>query len=179
MTLIPNTASNFRNLPQDVVDYIASFLPGSNRITHISRAFMKAVFEVRSIKYIDQPAVPHLSMEWTERLDICSARGVCLNTLRGHTNWIQSIAFSPDGQYLASGSDDHTIRLWDVKKGAHLNTLRGHTNSVQSIAFSPDGQSLASGSTDHLLDPEIHTRQTFYCEASLLPVLLTRPWSLY
>ena len=60
-------------------------------------------------------------------------------------------AFSPNGQTLASGSDDHTVRLWDVTSGQCLKILQGHTNGVWSVAFSPDGQTLASGSQDETI----------------------------
>ena len=69
-------------------------------------------------------------------------------TLQGHTDWVISVSFSPDGQTLASGSRDRTIRLWDVETGEHKKTLQGHTGSVYSVSFSPDGQTLASGSLD-------------------------------
>ncbi|EJT68346.1 hypothetical protein GGTG_14077, partial [Gaeumannomyces tritici R3-111a-1] len=59
-----------------------------------------------------------------------------------------SIAFSPDGQRLASASYDETVKLWDSATGACLQTLEGHSDSVSSIAFSPDGQTLASASYD-------------------------------
>ena len=74
--------------------------------------------------------------------------GECLQTLAGHTNWVWSVAFSPDGQILASGSGDHSVKLWDVRRGKCYCTLEGHTSRVWSVAFSPDGQMLASASSD-------------------------------
>jgi WD40 repeat protein len=69
-----------------------------------------------------------------------------IHSLTGHSAWVNSIAFSPDGQTLASGSDDGIIKLWDVRTGQEKRTLKGHSVSVHSIAFSPDGQTLACGS---------------------------------
>ena len=58
------------------------------------------------------------------------------------------MAFSPDGQRLASGSDDGTVKLWDSATGKELFARKGHDDLVYSVAFSPDGQRLASGSKD-------------------------------
>ena len=73
-------------------------------------------------------------------------------TLRAHSEQINSVAFSPDGTLLASGSgawvslpEDTTIKLWDVMTREPIGTLEGHTGPVQSVAFSPDGLLLASG----------------------------------
>ena len=66
-------------------------------------------------------------------------------TLEGHTERVNSVAFSPDRTTLASGSDDATIKLWDVTTSTNIATLEGHTNRVNPVAFSPDGTTLASG----------------------------------
>jgi WD40 repeat protein len=69
--------------------------------------------------------------------------------LTGHIRSVVSLAFSPDGKTLASGSADGTIRLWDVTTHQPLGpALTGHIRSVVSLAFSPDGKTLASGSDD-------------------------------
>ena len=68
--------------------------------------------------------------------------------LDGHTAWVRSLAFSPQGKILASGSRDRTIRIWNVESGECLQILTGHTSDVQSVAFSHDGNTLASGSND-------------------------------
>ena len=62
--------------------------------------------------------------------------------LRGHTGDIYALAFSGDGAFLASGSSDRTIRVWDVDTRLERLTLRGHTDSVLALAFSPDEQRL-------------------------------------
>ncbi|CAD8111491.1 unnamed protein product [Paramecium primaurelia] len=71
-----------------------------------------------------------------------------LNTQNGHNGSVWSVCFSSDGNTLASGSSDTSIRLWDVKTGQQKAKLDGHTSYVRSVCFSPDGNTLASGSED-------------------------------
>ncbi|NCR26553.1 MAG: protein kinase [Microcystis aeruginosa LE13-04] len=72
-------------------------------------------------------------------------------TLTGHSDCLDSVAYSPDGRYLASGSRDNTIKIWEVATGKELRTLTGHSEIVFSVAYSPDGRYLASGSRDNTI----------------------------
>src|SRR5215510_262010 len=83
--------------------------------------------------------------EWYYLWRICHRD---LLTLKGHIHIVDSVAFSPDGNRLASGSADQTVKLWDAVAGQELLTLRGHGDRVLSVTFSPDGRRLASGSVD-------------------------------
>ena len=97
---------------------------------------------------------PYIGMSYTDDGDI---RGY----LTGHTNTVNTLSFKPGSSILASGSNDDTIRIWDLTwdawKSRPVRTLRGHGNDVESVAWSPDGTLLASGSRDRtvrLWDPD-------------------------
>lgn len=77
--------------------------------------------------------------------DVWSA---CLQTLEGHSGWVNSVAFSHDSKLLASASYDKTVKIWDVSSGAYLQTLEGHSDSIRSVAFSYDSTRVASASDD-------------------------------
>ena len=70
--------------------------------------------------------------------------GAARQTLDGHSQWVSSVAFSPDGQRVVSGSYDKMVRLWDRTTGAALATLPGKS-AIQAMLFPPTGSLLAAG----------------------------------
>eukprot|EP00505_MAST-04D_sp_SCG-Rhode-Island_P006977 Stramenopile-MAST_4_protein_6977 len=74
--------------------------------------------------------------------------GECVTTLEGHSSYVNSVSFSPDGKHVASGSLDKTVKVWSVESGECVTTLEGHSSVVESVSFSPDGKHVASGSDD-------------------------------
>jgi WD40 repeat protein len=81
----------------------------------------------------------------------------------GHTDSVESVAFSPDGKKIVSGSDDDTLRVWDAESGSSiLGPLVGHSDWVKLLAFSPDGKKIVSGSNDNTL------RRVWDAESGLL-----------
>lgn len=71
-----------------------------------------------------------------------------LRVLQAHVLGARSVAFSPDGNTIASGGGDAMVRLWNSHTGKPIHTLQGHTKVVDTVAFSPDGKTLASGDRD-------------------------------
>jgi len=90
---------------------------------------------------------------WDQTIKVWDAvTGAEVMTLRGqHNDVIWSIAFSPDGQRIISGSSDKTVKVWDAATGAEIMTLRGHKLGVADVAFSPDGKRIVSGSNDETI----------------------------
>jgi WD40 repeat protein len=87
----------------------------------------------------------HRGWEWYYLRRQCTGG---IFTLHGHTNWIGSVAFSPDGKRIVTGSGDQTAKVWDAQTGTQQLELRGHTGGVYSVAFSPDGTRIVTGGED-------------------------------
>ena len=68
--------------------------------------------------------------------------------MKGHTDAVEAVAFSPDGTLLASASNDETVRLWNTGTGQEVRKIEGHSDKVGAVAFSWDGSLLASASED-------------------------------
>jgi len=79
---------------------------------------------------------------------VYDARKHLLHSLRGNTSGVLSVAISRDGEFVASGGDDQTVRLWSLRSGRLKQTFQQHHDKVNSVAFAPDGRLLASGSRD-------------------------------
>jgi WD40 repeat protein len=85
---------------------------------------------------------------WSQTASVYAANQPELVLQTGHLRAVNTVAFSPNGKWLATGSYDKTVILWETSTGQQLRTLQGHTGDVRSVAFSPDGKWLASGSED-------------------------------
>ncbi|RYP69543.1 hypothetical protein DL771_006058 [Monosporascus sp. 5C6A] len=111
-------------------------------ITSRGDAFVNLIEDAYRLFAVEEPCwvltKPKVEQSWS----------LCLQTFEGHSNWVTSVAFSPDGSRISSGSGDRTVRIWDAKSGKEVRKLEGHDLWFNSVVFSPDGSRNISGSDD-------------------------------
>jgi RNA polymerase sigma factor (sigma-70 family) len=93
---------------------------------------------------VGNPPVPGEVKVWD------AEKGTEILALKGHTDRVCSVCFSPDGKRIASAGGDQTVRVWDAEKGQEVLILKGQTRSTGSVCFSPDGKRIASISSEHI-----------------------------
>jgi WD40 repeat protein len=117
-----------------------AFSPDGSHLASTSQDGTVRVWDVSPGK----PDFAALLVQWATGKD--AQAGPQAVVLKGHTDGVNGVAFSPDGARLASASDDKTVKVWDARGRPEEVTLRSHADMVSSVAFSPDGRRLASGS---------------------------------
>ncbi|KAI9778855.1 MAG: hypothetical protein M1839_007818 [Geoglossum umbratile] len=131
------------------------------------RSLVRKQFREEILNWIKRS--PHIVEEWN----------ALVQRLEGHTDWVNTVVFSPDGKLFACGSNDRTVRVWDVATGASVQTLKGHTSRIRTVGFSPDGKLLASASNDetvHIWDAITGTAvQTLKGHTSLVNTVAFSP----
>ena len=115
-------------------------------VSHKRRLFLFSIAALALSITLIQTALTTSSIEMGSSQTRADLPELILQT--GHAQSIQSIAFGPDTKWIATGSYDGTIKIWDVEEGRELRALTGHSGAVKAITISPDGQRLASTAAD-------------------------------
>jgi WD40 repeat protein len=156
-----------RTYPSQIYHLVLPFSPSSSWLhTYYAAEHLGVVKVVKGLpagwgtcsRAVRLDGTPQALAYWKDTLAVGFQSGdiIILNALTGsqvavlsgHTDWVRSLTFSPDGTSLVSGSDDNTLRLWDIQTGGVVKTFHGHTNQVHSVSVSPDYVMIASGSSD-------------------------------
>jgi WD40 repeat protein len=159
-----------RDSPSEIYHYVLPFSPSSSWIRECYSAELsrevKVVKGLRtewgscsrtvSLDYLPESLACcedfiAVGLQSNEIIILDAITGIRTSVLSGHTDWVASLAFSPNGTFLVSGSNDKTTKLWDIQTGGVVKTFCGHTGRVLSVSISPDRTTIATGSDDEML----------------------------
>ena len=104
-----------------------------------------ASFSVRMAYWLASGSDDHTVRIWNP------ATGACLQTLEGHTQAVNDLAFSPDGKTLLSAGNDGFVQFWNLTSGRSVRTIKTHPDGIVAIAVSPDGTTLATSGFDRVM----------------------------
>ncbi|KAK4677649.1 NACHT and WD40-domain containing NOD-like receptor 2 [Podospora pseudoanserina] len=138
---------------QSIIDIAPLQIYASALVFSPARSITRGIFKQEERKWITSG--PIVEDSWN----------ACRQTLEGHSDSVYSVAFSPDSKWIASGSEDCTIKIWHLETGSCQQTLEGHSSWVRSVVFSPDSKWIASGSGDCTV--KIWDLETGSCQQTL------------
>lgn len=162
LELCPSDTQNNKNFTQlsnleRVLDREAHHLRDGDKNNHASfylQQMRNCAFELdlpdlqnRAQFHLDRAKLPYLRKRFPIGLESKAA----IRTLEGHTSWVKCVAVTADGHLAISGSEDCTLKVWDLTTGQAVRTLKGHAGTVHCVAVTPDGHWAVSGSFDNTL----------------------------
>ncbi|KAF7977773.1 hypothetical protein HWV62_2657 [Athelia sp. TMB] len=144
---VPSAATRLQALANDALKFVRVFAPVIAHSTpHI---YISCIPLSPPSSIIKQQYMPSLKNVLVISGNVDYGWAALQLVYTGHTTWVISVAFSPDGRHIASGSEDGTVHIWDAETSLlAAGPIRGHTGPVRSVSFSPDGHKVASGSDD-------------------------------
>ena len=126
--------------------YSVAFSPDGKSLVSGSLDRTLRVWDLSNTKRVTESAASNPNPNAKDLIE--KGLGICQSTLNGHKDYVLSVAISPDGQWVVSGSKDRSIQFWNIATGQAQFMLQGHKNSVISIDLARTGNYLASGSGD-------------------------------
>ncbi|HEY9832144.1 MAG TPA: WD40 repeat domain-containing protein, partial [Stenomitos sp.] len=123
-----------------------AFSPDGSTLVSTSGDKTVKLWRLASVLGISASSTPHTP----HPTPTPKGQGSLFKTLQGHSSGVMNVAFSPNGELIASVSEDRTAKLWS-RDGKLLHTIQGHNSGIWSVAFSPDSQTIATGSNDGMI----------------------------
>ncbi|MCS5644447.1 MAG: hypothetical protein NZ807_14480 [Dehalococcoidia bacterium] len=131
---------------------VAAVKREAEKVAAVKRETERIAAEQESVRIAaEQEAVRIAAEQDALRIAAVKRKASEALTLEGHSDIVRSVAFSPDGKRIVSGSDDTTVKIWDAETGTSIHTIGGHSGWVMCVSFSPDGKHIVSGSDEAIV----------------------------